>query len=178
MHRLALLAAVLAIGAGCSAPVAGSPAPGPVRPREVRLDGVDPCTLLTPDQRKQLGLDQPPQSLTSAGGDRVLCSWRGNEPRAVSASVILLLQAGIERFDRSFPRAVFTDTVLRGYPSLEIQSAGPLVDCELAVDVAAGQVLDVHFSDDGRKPPVPLDQLCDSVRVAADFALGNVLAGR
>lgn len=175
MRRLALLAAVLV--AGCSAPVAGAPAPAG-RPREVRLDGVDPCALLTPDQRKQLGLDQPPQRLTSLGGDRILCSWRGNEPRAVSASVAVLLKAGVDRYDRSFPGSTFTDIDVHGYPALLIGSDGPLIECEIAIDVATGQAVDVQFADDGRKPPISRDQLCRDVRTVADLALGNLLAAR
>jgi len=62
---LMLLTAVLA--AGCTTAVEGTPsaappAPLPARPREVRLDGVDPCSLLTPEQRTALGFKNKPSS--------------------------------------------------------------------------------------------------------------------
>ena len=66
--RGALMIMVLLLLAGCTT-VAGqaqpaAPAPptpaGPARPRDVPIDGVDPCTLLTEEQREELGLDGRP----------------------------------------------------------------------------------------------------------------------
>ena len=65
-----LLACVAVLLGGCS--VEGEPSPGepsvaeptgpalPPRPRDVPIDGVDPCSLLTEAQRAELGLDRRP----------------------------------------------------------------------------------------------------------------------
>ena len=63
-----LVTAVLT--AGCTTAVEGTPSaqpptPLPQRPQEVRLDGVDPCSLLTPEQRAELGLETAPRPSTS-----------------------------------------------------------------------------------------------------------------
>src|SRR5919109_3942694 len=95
--RRALLVGVVLLVGGCtsvvggqSAPVGSSESTGiqlPPRPREVRLDGVDPCSLLTAEQRAELGLDRPP--VFDLGPSRLyngevpLCAIRGFEPRAI-----------------------------------------------------------------------------------------------
>lgn len=162
----------------CSAPVAGPPARAP-RPREVRLDGVDPCSLLTPAQRLELGLDQPPQSLPGgANGDRSLCSWRGEEPRAVDTSAMTLTTAGIEQFDSSSRQTVIRRVVVRDFPARQIVLQGHPEFCIVAIDVAQGKALEIQFADDGRPPPIPQSRLCSDALHVAELALGNLLAQR
>jgi len=44
------------------------------------------------------------------------------------------------------------------------------------VDIAPGQLIDVHFADGGRKPPIPQDQLCDDAALVADRVMDTLLA--
>ena len=62
--RAALLIVVFLLVGGCTSGPAGS-APAeptglslPPRPRDLRIDGVEPCSLLTAQQRTELGLEQ------------------------------------------------------------------------------------------------------------------------
>ncbi len=76
--RLAILAIAIALAvvmSACGAPTAGTTGTAarararaprrltllPPRPREIDLTGVDTCTLLTPEQQKQIGNDHPPE---------------------------------------------------------------------------------------------------------------------
>src|ERR671915_2233505 len=94
---------VLLLLAGCTTitgqPQPAAPAPlnsaGPARPRDVPIDGVDPCALLTEEQREELGLDGRPvldRSPTNLypGGDVPSCTVRGFEPRAVWTGLTLV----------------------------------------------------------------------------------------
>lgn len=187
-----MCAAVLGVLlAGCATPVPGTPSPVPAtappavdlppRPREVRLDGLDPCTLLTESDRRALGLDQRPvlDVAPSAlyGGVTQLCSIGGFEPRAISVGVELSVTGGIELFFRPGVRSEIRPTRITDFPAIV---AVPVIDrfCTVVVDVAPGQVVDVSASDGGRVPPIPQEDLCvDAERVAA-LAMTNLLLQR
>src|SRR5688500_4012822 len=96
---------VLMLLAGCTT-ISGQAEPAapstssPQRPREVRIDGVDPCSVLTEQQRAELGLDGRPSLDRSPSllfpGDVSMCVVRGFDPRAIVVSVGLVTTAGIE----------------------------------------------------------------------------------
>jgi hypothetical protein len=107
--------AVAAVLAGCASPAPVPPAPvadGPAvtvelppRPRDVPVDGIDPCTLLTEADRAELGLDFEPRLTTSPstlynGGIIQLCSIRSSRPGVGSVGVALSVTGGIELFLR------------------------------------------------------------------------------
>jgi hypothetical protein len=148
----------------------------------VRLDGLDPCTLLTEPERRELGLDQEPLSvaLPSAlynGGTVQLCSIGGYVPRAYSIGVLLSITGGIELYRRDGVPSDIREITVDGFPAIV---AVPTIErfCSVVIDVAPGQVVDVSSSDGGRLPPIPQVELCaDAERVAA-LALRNLLALR
>ena len=188
-----MCAAVLGVLlAGCATTVPGTPSPVPgtappgvdlpPRPREVRLDGLDPCTLLTDDERTELGLERDPllTALPSAlynGGVVQLCTDRGYEPRAITAGVLLSVSGGIELYLREGVPSDIMPIEVTGFPALV---AVPTIDrfCAVVVDVAPGQVVDVSVSDGGRVPPVPQETLCQDARRLADLVMANLLEAR
>nr|WP_246106832.1 DUF3558 domain-containing protein [Pseudonocardia kunmingensis] len=149
----------------------------PPRPREVRLDGVNPCSLLTEGQRARLGLDgrpvlsQAPVGLYP-GGDVVACDIRGFEPRAVAAGISLVTTVGVERFTSGDLAAEIRRTAIHGFPAVVAVPTRLTNYCTVIVDVAVGQLVDVQFRDGGRTPPIPQGQLCrDAEAVAADVMM-------
>src|SRR5690349_23880049 len=57
----------------------------PQRPRAVPLDGVDPCAVLTPDQRSSLSLDNPPSAYVEKSfGDAKACTIRSTTSGTVA----------------------------------------------------------------------------------------------
>ena len=148
-------------------PSAVAPAPLPPRPREVRLDGVDPCSLLISDQRVEvLGLESAPttRALRTSQlfrGDVPTCTMIGFRPDAIGlASALsqpLVSNVGSETISRQKSARV---TVSQAF--LRLSPTDPFHDdyCSVEVDVASGQLLDVQFSDGGRQPPIAQDDLC------------------
>jgi hypothetical protein len=190
-----LLVGVVLLVGGCTT-VAGQPAPAnptggasaegnaielPARPREVRLDGVDPCELLTEEQRAELGLDGRPSFNSGPSqlynGEISSCVTRGSEPREVFVGVNLVTSAGIERFTTSRGLAAELRPVqVRGFPGLVVLPTRYTTYCTVVVDVAPGQLVDAQFSDGGGRPPVPQPQLCEGAEALADAVMATLLA--
>jgi len=183
--RATKIVVVAALLAACTSPTTPPPAPipptpGPTaivlppRPRELPLDGVDPCTLLTDAQRAQLGFDGGVVAgeSTAPGFVGPSCVNSGYEPRAIAVVFALAVENGIEVLTGP---GVLRDEVtvidVAGFPAL---LARPKVEdsCSVDVDVARGQFLDVQFQDGGRSPAIPQDRLCrDAVDVAEEAVL-------
>jgi hypothetical protein len=163
--------------AGCSP--GGAEAP-PARPRDVPLNGVDPCSLLTAPQRAQLGLDGRPvfASAPSAlynGAEVPMCSISGFEPRAVSVALSVVTSAGIERFSSDDLAADVRPAQVRDFPAVVAVPQRLDDNCTVSVDTAPGQQLAVQFADGGRLPPIPQDQLCRDAENVATAAMTTLL---
>jgi hypothetical protein len=165
MRRWGAWAVVLvAVLAGCVRPPATDPSQGPTptaavdaladpiplppRPRDVPLDGVDPCALLTDATRAELAVEETLRSSTRerlyGGGTTEVCTTRGYEPRAISLGVGLVVSAGIERFTTRQVDATVTPIDVRGFPAVELVPDGRPEYCTVIVDVAPGQLIDIQ----------------------------------
>src|ERR671915_347360 len=119
---------VLLLLAGCTTitgqPQPAAPAPptsaGPARPRDVPIDDVDPCSLLTEEQREELGLDGRPLLDRSPSllfpGDVSMCVVSGFEPRAIAVGVSVVTTAGIEFFTSGELAADVRPIDVAGFP--------------------------------------------------------------
>lgn len=195
MHRLLVLCIVSVLAgsaAGCAAPVPGVPASDPAattapttsagpavelppRPREIRVDDLDPCTLLTAEQRAELGLDQAPVLDVAPsgfyGGVTQLCSIRRLDQPGYALAVQLSITAGVEAWLRPGVPADAVPIDVRGFPALEVRSRLLRDICTVAVDVTPGQALDVLVSNGGETPVATQDRLCERARQAADLTM-------
>ncbi|WP_214404604.1 DUF3558 domain-containing protein [Pseudonocardia lacus] len=183
MRRLVmLLTTMIVVVVGCAgAPVAGDAHPRrddteesagitlPPRPRELPLDSVDPCELLTTAQRVSLGLSERslPGTTDAPYFAGPTCTVSGFEPRDVGADVGLVTNTGL---DQLLAPGLLSDEVavisVADFPAIVAKPSQPDY-CSVDVDVADGQFLDVQFRDSGKNPPIPQDDLCrDAVRVA------------
>jgi hypothetical protein len=170
--------------AGCTTVMEGSPsAPSgvllPPRPREVRLDGVDPCSLLTPEQRAELGLGD--DSLRGRSyvelfqGDVSTCTISGFKPQRVALSTGVVTSVGIERWQAGDLAAKVSATTVSGFPALVAMPTRFADYCSVEVDVANGQLLDVQFSDGGAQPPISQNELCSRARWSAEELMSSLL---
>jgi hypothetical protein len=183
-----LLACVAVLLGGCS--VEGEPSLAeptglalPPRPRDVPIDGVDPCSLLTAAQRAELGLDRPPvfdlgPSALYGGVDIPLCSIRGFEPRAIGVGVAVVAGTGIDLFVSGRLDAQLRPLDVQEFPALVAVPTRFTEYCSVVVDVAPGQLVDVQFRDGGREPPIPQDQLCQGAEAVARAAMATLLSSR
>lgn len=185
--RVLLLLVASVLLAGCTTEVTGTPsAPSgvllPPRPREVRLDGVDPCSLLTPEQRAGLGLESEPKSSTAYvdlfHGEVRTCTMRGSYPASSLLGLSVVTTAGIERWQQGDLQAEVHPTEARGFPALTAVPVQHRDYCSVEVDVAAGQLLDIQFGSSGSSGsslPIPQEELCTRARLSADAAMTTLL---
>jgi hypothetical protein len=185
----ALLVVAAVLVAGCSdaggavAPAEPSGIQLPPRPREVRVEGVEPCSLLTPEERAKLGLDARPVSDSAPsvlynGGEVPLCTIGGFQPRAIVVGLGVVTTAGIELFTSGKLAAQVRPIQVQGFPAVVAEPTRFTEYCTVIVDVAPGQLLDVQFRDGGRRPPIPQDQLCRDAEQVAGLAMGTLLSSR
>ena len=179
---LPLVACVLA--AGCTAAVEGTPAtatavPPPPRPREVRLDGVNPCSLLTPEQRAGLGLTSEPQAsrprVELFRGDVPTCTIRGPYPEAALLVSGAVTTVGVERWSQSDIAASVRPTTVAGFPAVVAVPTRFRDYCNVEVDVAPGQLLDVQYGAGGPQASVPQEQLCTRAAESAEMMMSALL---
>lgn len=186
---IGLLVVLLSV-AGCSTAVEGAGSAAspsgivlPPRPREIPLDGVDPCSLLTEQQRGELGLDGKPlfdsaPSVLYSGAEVPLCAIRGFEPRAIAVGVSIVTNVGIELFTSGKLAVDVRPLQVEGFPAVIAIPSRFTEYCSVVVDVAPGQLLDIQFRDGGRKPPIPQDQLCRDAVLVAGAAVSTLTHSR
>jgi hypothetical protein len=186
--RGAVVVLVLLLLAGCTT-VTGQAEPAapassaPARPREVRIDGVDPCSLLTEQQRAELGLDAQPRRDIGPlppypGSDIPLCLFGGFRPRSVSLGVATVTTTGIELFRSGGLVADIRPIEVQRFPALVAIAPRNNDFCSVVIDVAAGQALDVNFRLDGRDAGAPVDSLCEDAERAAGAVMNTLLQAR
>ncbi|GGM40963.1 hypothetical protein GCM10012275_09930 [Longimycelium tulufanense] len=184
---LGLFAAVLFVS-GCATGVVGAPAPGSgdgtpgaTRPRELRLDGVDPCSVLTADQLGRLGMDRPPAGRAGQEFESAACTFRGEGPAVVG--VVLSTTRGLAAVGPDQLRGTRRELTVEGYPAVEVRipDADRTEVCTLSVDVATGQMLDVvsrtePTSTEPTSPRPDDDERCRRANEVTRMVLGNLPA--
>lgn len=186
---LGVLVAAVLVG-GCApaagdrpAGSAGSAAPItlPPRPHELRIDGVDPCSLITERQRAELGLDPRADPFVDDsrlyGGAVPSCLFQARSPRAVTVSTGIVTTVGVERFVDGELEADLRSATVDGFPVVVALPRQARDYCSALIDVAPGQLVDVVYRDVALAPPIAQDELCAAAtRVAGGIV--HVLAGR
>jgi hypothetical protein len=189
VRAVVVLALLLLVSActitGDEAPPADPAAPAPSsvlppRPRDVRIDGVDPCSLLTEAQRAELGLDARPRldvgPLPPYPGRGIpLCLFGGFTPRAVSVAVSVVTTAGVEIFTSGELVAELQTVRVAGFPAAVARPTRNGDFCTVIVDVAPGQTLDVNFRSSDPQPAASQQQLCAAAGRAAEAAMSTLL---
>ena len=182
--RLAPLLVTAVLAAGCTTVVAGTPSapPGillPPRPKEVRLDGVDPCSLLTAEQRASLGLTSTPYESKSrvelVDGDVPTCTVRGSGPFSIILGIGTVTTAGIERWQDPVLQAEIRPIRVADFPAVVAVPTNSQSYCGVEVDVAPGQLIDVQVLDGGYSTPIPQSTLCDRAEQSAGAIMQTLL---
>ena len=182
--RLLLLAVCLLAAACTNAPAPTPPPPpttaAPQRPREVRLEGVDPCGLLSAGQRAELGLDGKPLRSNPYSplfrGAVPTCAISGLEGQPVAVGLGLVTSSGIERWGEGDLEADVRRVAVSDFPAVVVAPRRLTDSCSVEVDVAAGQLLDVQYGDGGGRPPIPQTELCRRAQHLAEVTMGTLLA--
>jgi Protein of unknown function (DUF3558) len=184
--RFALVLAGMAVAcAACTAtvvPPAPAPATGIVlvpRPRDIPVDDVDPCSLLTPAQRVALGLDGEPRNSTDDSlflGPTRNCTVLGFGTPKVAISIAVASRNGIERYTVEGSRSDVSPIAVGGFPAVLARPRTFTDFCTVALDVAPGQLIDVQFSDGGGgQAAIPMATLCSQATSAASGVVTALL---
>jgi len=148
----------------------------PPRPTDLRLDGVNPCDLLTGADQAQLGVspgtvNDGADSLSSAG-----CRWTDPSGHPDNNWVALaVVRRGADAALRSATGAQIG--LIDGFPAVQTtsDSADPGLSCELFLDVAAGQTLSVEYVNRrGDYPNINHGIACQQATGAAKLLLANL----
>jgi hypothetical protein len=183
--RPALLLVAALLTAGCTTPATGPPATAtsapPPRPREVRLDGIDPCSLLTAEQRADLGLTSDPHPGTISAsalyrGDVPICTINGFGRQASVVGVGVVTTAGIDLWTDPAIDAAVTPTMVGPFPAVTLRPRRFTDYCSVDVDVAQGQLVDIQVGDGGSSPPIGQQDLCTRAHQTASAAVRTLLA--
>ncbi|WP_187313467.1 DUF3558 domain-containing protein [Actinosynnema mirum] len=161
-------------GAGTSATAPTSTSKASNRPRELKLDGLDPCKVLTADQAKQLGVPE------SEPGDPKLgrfenvpnCYYSSLRGPSFSYTIGFNSTAGYEAWNSGGNLDV-SPMAVSGYDAVWIKFKGDTPDsCTLAVDVADGEHLYVNYMPIGEKGTQ--EELCQKATTATEMALATL----
>jgi hypothetical protein len=191
MRITALLIVVVALAGCTAAPEQSSlttPPPPPTtsvtrmdfpqRPRDVPLDAVDPCAVLTPDQRISLSLDNPPSAYVEPSfGNAKACTIRSTTSGNV-ARLALVLASGADVWLSENAQVEYTVSSIEGFAAITVRTPDVHDVCTVEIDVAEGQFLDVMFRDGGNSTAVQQDHLCLGAQRVAEAAMASLLQKR
>jgi hypothetical protein len=142
------------------------------------LDGVDPCSLLTPQQRVTLGLQSEPTAsrpyVALFRGDVPTCKISGSSPGSKILGIGTVTSVGVERWRENDVAAQLRPTIIEGFPALVTTPTQSRKYCGVEVDVAPGQLLDVQVLDGGAS--APQSELCTSAEQAATEIMKRLIA--
>lgn len=152
----------------------------PPRPAELRIDEVDPCTLLDPQQRQALGVDSPPRPGTGSSRGEPACHYDHEQSEPFYGFLMAVLPFEGAQVWLTGDRAAEARMIdpVAGYGAVEVRSPGgaaAVTDCSVIVDVAAGQSLDAYF-ESGASRAFTQDEQCARARQAAEAAMATLLA--
>jgi hypothetical protein len=146
------------------------------RPGSLKLDGVNPCGILTRSQRADLSLDATPTPYVDPVFDQAkACSIRGLNSGTV-ARLALVLNMGVDVWLSSEAQVQTQQITVSGFPALVVRTPGLTDACNVEVDTAQNQFLDVLFRDGGNATPIPQDALCLGAQRVAEAAITSLKA--
>ncbi|MGH3933937.1 MAG: DUF3558 domain-containing protein [Pseudonocardiaceae bacterium] len=190
--RLAMLVTVAAVAVlmpacGASTAVTGtaetsssSPAPAlPPRPREIDLVGVDTCTLLTPEQQRQLGTDRAPVASveTDRYGNTYCHFGKSMSSPRFTYTVKVVTQEDAAVYLTSERDAVARVVSAAGFPAVEARPPGDERGCFMFVSTKDGQYLSIQYGESTGSNDTA-EVACEKARVAAELAMLTLLTQR
>jgi hypothetical protein len=151
----------------------------PPRPREFKLDGIDPCKLLTTDQMQQLAVVKAIRNDSNLfkAGPTPTCDYL-NSDTGIGYGVTLGTSKGLDYWLTGSGNVDVKPIQVSSYGAVELKLTGTLAfDCAVAVDVAQGQQLYVDFIPTTTIKPSQ-DVMCGNAAKGAGLALATLQTSR
>ena len=183
IQRLLALISVITMTAACSGTVGGLPSPAPEpatpqlppRPREVRINGLDPCAALTATQLRALDVrfyaTDKPREKRGPG-----CDWIHSPSEPIeSYTVAVNTQGGVELL---FGQPQLDVVTVAGFGAVQTPGLYSTGDdnCFIHVDVAVGQAVQIGYIYNGSTVPMYQEIACPKAHDAAELAMPTILA--
>jgi hypothetical protein len=143
----------------------------PERPKELSLEGIEPCSLFTDAQLAELGVEGKPEAGSSDDQfNAPLCTLDGPQTEPYfSYDVLLITDLGIDTWLTGRRNVDSWLVSIGGFPAVDFKTKGVEDrDCSTTVDVADGQQLMVNQFPLG---DVNYKELCQLSEKAATMAL-------
>lgn len=142
----------------------------PPRPRDLSLDGLDPCTLFTDAQLTTLNIEDVEPGTSGSGQYSGLaeCALEVAEP-FVEYGILAATNEDVGEWLTGKRNVDAKLISIGGYPAAEFNTKGVDTDCVVAVGVAEGQHLQVEMTpwDDGFSQ----EDICRGSEQVAEMAL-------
>lgn len=165
---------------GTSIDAAPEPAPSqktlPPRPRELPLNGVDPCQFWTAEQLQQLTLAPAPRTGTTTAGDSYCSFDESTDDFWESFHLQIVPVLDHEATDVYYDGNDVVDVA--GFPAIRNLAPGGAAPCAISVDVAQGQFLEVVFHDRSTNNRWTAEQACELTTRAATMAVQTLASRR
>ncbi|PPK67887.1 DUF3558 domain-containing protein [Actinokineospora auranticolor] len=148
----------------------------PPRPKEIKIDAVDPCKLLTAAQMAQLEINkaEPRTSDVSVYKGAKECAYLVSDAGGYRYLARLITNEGIEPWLSGKRNVDAEQATVAGYAAARFYLKGAkqttAVDCSVAVDVASGQHIWFSMVVNTRGG-FTLDQMCQMNEHVADLAI-------
>jgi hypothetical protein len=179
---LGVAAIAITLASGCAGRSAGSPMPAkdalptteapPARPRELKLDGRDPCAVVPKSDWGTFSIDvaipeQDPNLRSPA------CFFNSSKG---AFSIVLVVTEGVDAWAPGKRTAQPANVApVRGFPSISLLRPTSTTQCDIAVDVAQGQyVLATVVIDLNDLSNVP--ERCTYAHQFAETAMNTLVA--
>lgn len=160
-----------------STPTSGSASPQLSRPKDLKIAGIDPCTLLTDAQMAQMNVNHKGQGPGNPeDGSTTSCSYTVTKPTTYLLNVALDPKIGVEDWlGGKYEGQDLRQVTVQSYPAAQTLLVGEKFTdptakgCQTLVSTAAGQEL--HASASQTNKSLTTTQLCDLSKQFAGLAL-------
>lgn len=147
----------------------------PPPPREISLDGLDPCTLYTTEQRAQLTVNdvRMEESVADAyrGMQECILDVNDQEP-FYGYNVLAVTSEGIAPWLSGNRNVEAELTSIAEFPAVRLNTLGGRSDCVYAVGVSTTQHLQVEMDPLSRG--FEFDEICQMAEQAAQMAVATL----
>ncbi|HEY4007537.1 MAG TPA: DUF3558 domain-containing protein [Pseudonocardia sp.] len=128
------------------APEAPAPtsSPFPPRPAELRINDVDPCSLLTPAEQEALGVERTPRDEQTPGSGTASCSWITDESPSRAWSIRTAVNRGAPGTVNSPGPTQIVQ--VENFGAIQRLAHGSVNgSCSQFIDIAQGQFMQVSY---------------------------------
>ena len=149
------------------------------RPKAVDLKTLDPCSLITPDQKTALGLKSANAGtpLPDYGEGSKSCNV-SFDVRTYLGTMHTLLNGGVDRLKKTVGESKLTSLQVAGYPAYLTQreSPGSVGGCEVYIDANEGQLLLVDAFGGLGETSATTDGACERAKAVAGAVAATLAA--